>query len=76
MVKKIDATKKVVSRSGSFEGWNIKKFVAGRKKLLVALVGYFAGEIVLHHPVYAGMVAASAEMIYSVIEYCIKEYEQ
>lgn len=63
---------KIESPKFSFSGWNIKEFIKGRKKLLVAGIGYIAGYLITHHPVYSGIVSAGAELLYAVIEYYAK----
>lgn len=58
--------------SFSFEGWDISKFIRGRKKLIIAAIGYIAGQIATQRPDYAAICAAGAELTYAVIEYWIK----
>ena len=62
--------------SGNFsmEGWNLWSFIKGRKKLVVAAVGYVGGWIITQNPATAGIVAAGTELVYAVLEYYIKKY--
>lgn len=61
------------SKSFSFEGWNYKRFIRGRKKLIIAAVGYIGGFIVTSNPAISGIVAAGSELIYAILEYFLKE---
>ena len=70
MVKK---KKKVSSPKLSFKGWNLWKFIKGRRKLIVAAVGYAVGWVTTQHPVYAGIVAGGAELVYALMDYFIPE---
>lgn len=65
----------MISPNFSFQGWNLWEFIKGRKKLIIAAIGYIAGQIATHNPVYAGIAAASAELVYAIIEYFCKKYE-
>ena len=56
----------------SFKGWNIKEFLKGRKKLVVAVLGYAGGWIVTKDPALAGVVAAGSELIVACLEYYVK----
>ncbi len=62
--------------SGNFsmDGWNLWTFIKGRKKLLVAGIGYIAGYLTTQNPVQAGMIAAGADLVYAVLEYYCKKY--
>ncbi len=61
------------SKSFSFEGWNLIAFIKGRKKIIVAIVGYIGGYIVTKNPATSAMVAGATELIYAVIEYYCKK---
>lgn len=63
-----------MSEKGSFEGWDIRVFLKGRKKLIIAIVGSVVGWIVTNNPQFAVMAGAGAELLYAVIEYYTKEY--
>ena len=56
----------------NWKGWNIKKFIKGRKELIVAIVGYIGGYLVTQNPMTAGIVAATTELVYAIIEYYCK----
>jgi hypothetical protein len=57
----------------NLKGWNIKRFLIGRKKLLITIVGGIGGYVVTQNPALAAVSAAAVEMIYAVIEYyCIE----
>ena len=62
------------SKNFSFEGWNVIDFIKGRKKLIIAAVGYIAGYLTTQNPATSAIVAAGAEVIYAVIEYYCKKY--
>ncbi len=57
----------------SFEGWDLKSFLKGRKKLIVAVVGYVGGLIVTKDPTLSVIVAGATELLYACVEYFIKE---
>jgi len=57
----------------SLKGWNLFEFLKGRKKLLVAAIGYIASYGMTQKPVFSGIIAAAAELAYAVIEYYFKE---
>ncbi len=61
------------SPSKSFRGWELGKYLKGRKKLLVTGVGYVAGYFATRNPVLAGVIAATAELVYAIIDYYYKE---
>ena len=61
------------SHKFSFEGWDFKKFIKGRKKLLFAAIGYVGGFIVTKDPTLSAIVAAATELILAGIEYYLKE---
>ena len=55
----------------NFEGWNLKDFVKGREKLLVAVIGYVVTFVSTSNPLYSGIVAAGAEVLYALIKYYV-----
>lgn len=57
----------------SFKGWKFLEFLKGRKKLLVTIVGAVAAYIITQKPVLSGMIGASAELLYALFDYYIKE---
>ena len=62
------------SANMSFENWNLWEFLKGRKKLVIAAVGYIAGYLTTRNPIQAGMIAAGADFVYAVLEYYFKKY--
>lgn len=62
-----------MSEKYSFKGWNLKEFLKGRKKLIVAILGYVGGWIVTQNPAASGIVAAATELIFASIEYYMKK---
>ena len=62
------------SANMSWKGWNLIDFIKGRKKLLIAGIGYLAGYLTTQNPVQAGMIAAGADLLYAVLEYYCKKY--
>ncbi len=62
------------SEKFSFDGWSLLEFIKGRKKLLIAGIGYIAGQLITHSPSTALITAAAAELVYAVIEYYYKKY--
>ena len=57
----------------SFDGWKISTFLKGRKKLLVAVVGYVVPYLITSKPALSAIIAAGAELAYSLIEYYCKD---
>ena len=53
----------------SFKGWDVKKFIAGRKRLLVTMVGALAGYLITQSPALTAVIAAGTEMVYALIDY-------
>jgi len=56
----------------SLDGWDVKSFFKGRKKLLIAVIGGLAGWIATADPTYTLMASAGADFLYAVIEYFVK----
>jgi hypothetical protein len=65
--------KKIFSEKFTFNGWDIKQFLKGRKRLLVTLIGAIAGYVATQDPLLSGITGASAEMLYSIIDYYLKD---
>ncbi len=63
-----------ISPKGSFRGWNIWKFIKGRKKTAVTLVSMLCIHFLIN-PELTGLLAGGAifEGIWSVAEYFLKE---
>jgi hypothetical protein len=57
------------SEKYTFNGWNWKAFIEGRKKLLITLVGAIAGYVATTNPLLAVIAAASAELLVALIDY-------
>jgi len=57
----------------SLKGWNLRAFFKGRKKLLVMGIGSLVGYIATQDPALAGLAGASAELLYAIFDYYIKE---
>jgi hypothetical protein len=57
----------------SFKGWNLKEYLKGRKKLLVAIVGYVGGYIVTQNPTMSAIVAAGTELVYALFDYWVSK---
>lgn len=57
----------------SLKGWSLGKFIRGRDKLIIALVGGITSYLITNNPATAGIVGGVAELVYSVIRYYMKE---
>lgn len=57
----------------TLKGWDIKKFIVGRKKLIVTMVGAIAGWVITQNPALTAIIATGTELIYAVLEYYVKE---
>ena len=55
------------------KGWDLSKFVKGRKKLLVTLVGAFSAFIITNNVALAGTMGAVTELLYALIDYGFKD---
>jgi len=64
------------SKSWSFKDWNLKKFLFGRKKMIIAVVGGIAGWVITQDPALAGIVAGGSDLVYGLIEYYLKDYNK
>lgn len=67
-------SKKIKSEQFSFEGWNIKSFLKGRKKLLLNLVAGVCSYVITQNPTLTAVMTAFADMGYALIEYYYKQY--
>ena len=56
----------------SFKGWDLKKFIAGRKRMIVTLIGAIAGYVATQNPALSLLAAAVADMLYATIDYYIQ----
>lgn len=56
-----------------FDDWNFLEFLKGRKRLLVAAIGFVASYLLTSNPALSGIVAAGSEMAYALISYYLKE---
>jgi hypothetical protein len=63
----------MVSEKWTFKGWDWKKFVTGRKRLLVTLVGAITTYVATQNPALSGIVGAASELAFAVFEYAAKE---
>jgi len=71
---KIKEGKKMVEKTSfSFKGWNLARFIKGRKKLLITIVGAISTFLITNDPVLSGVVGGVTELIYAIIEYYVKE---
>ena len=57
----------------SFSGWSLKEFSKGRKRLIVTLVGAVVTFIVTNKPELTVIVGALSEMLFSMVEYYLKD---
>jgi len=57
----------------TFKGWSFVEFLKGRKRLLVTAVGAVVTFITTQNAAYAGIAGASAELLYALFDYYIKE---
>jgi hypothetical protein len=57
----------------SLKGWNFLDFLKGRKKLLITAVGAVVGYVATANPAMAAIAGCSAELLYAVFDYYIKE---
>ena len=62
------------SEGFSFENWNVWSFFKGRKKLIVAAIGYGLGLFIADSHTVATLSAAGAEIVYALIEFYVKNY--
>jgi hypothetical protein len=68
--------KKNVSENFSFSGWNIWRFIKGRKKTIITVVASVCGYFALNQDL-TGLVAGPVfEGVWSVVEYYFKTIEK
>lgn len=68
--------KKEFSKELSMKGWNIFKFIQGRKKLVITIIGLICVQLTFD-PELTGLLAGGAifEGIWSLLEYYFKKLE-
>lgn len=66
-------SKQETSEKYSMKGWDLLTFLKGRKKLLVTGIGGLVGYITTQNPAFTALAAASAELLYALIDYYLKE---
>lgn len=64
---------KAKSPAKSFKGWELGKYLKGRKKLIITVIGAVAGWVATSNPALAAMSGAGAELLYAILEYWIKK---
>lgn len=67
---------KIISKPFSFEGWEFLKFLRGRKKLLIILIGSALGYIISDSILIASLSGPLADMIIGIAEFYAKEYRK
>lgn len=65
--------KKDGSPKYSFKNWDILKFIVGRKKTLVTLVGAGLGYLLTNQADIAFYSAGIVESVFAIVEYYIKK---
>lgn len=63
----------VVSPKFSFRGWSFYKFIEGRDRLLLAVIGGGLGFFITDSVVIGTISAAAVEIIYALAKYFYKE---
>lgn len=64
--------KKIISKTLTFDGWNIVKFIKGRKRSVVALIATGLGYLLTNNELIAVASGLLFEMLISVGEYYLK----
>ena len=72
-MKEIEEVEIVESPRFSFDYWNIWEFIKGRKKMAITGLAIILAYIISDSAVVALVAGPVVEMIYSVIEYYIKQ---
>jgi hypothetical protein len=67
--------KKLTKKEGSFKGWNLWKFLKGRKKTIVTIVGSICGYFALSQDLTGLIVGPVLEGIWAVAEFYFKKME-
>lgn len=62
------------SMSFSFEGWQLWKFIKGRKKTAITVVGFLLGYLISDSEVIGLVSAGLVEMGFAITEYYVKNY--
>lgn len=68
---------KQISENLSMEGWNLWRFLKGRKKLLITVIGLLGAQFAFN-PELTGLLAGGAvfEGVWAMLEYYFKSVEQ
>jgi len=69
-------TTKVMKKSFSFDGWELWRFIKGRKKTAVTVVGFIIGLKIGDSSTVAIASAGVVEAAFAVGEYYFKKYEE
>ena len=56
----------------SFEKWDIGKFLKGRKKMIVTLIGAVGAYVITQNPALAAIIGAATDMVYAIVDYYIQ----
>ena len=62
-----------ISKAFSFNGWNLKTWLASLEKPLVALVGAMVIYFSTNNPAFAGIAGALASLLYALIKFYVKD---
>ena len=65
--------KTIVSPRFTLKGWSLGQFIKGRDRLLITVIGGIVGFIATQTPLYAGISAGVAELLYSIIKFYVEE---
>ena len=57
----------------SFKGWNWRKFLFGRKHMIITIIAGLLGYIATQNPALTAVTAAIGEAIYSILDYYTQE---
>jgi hypothetical protein len=61
------------SQQFTFDGWDLRKYIKGRKRLVVALIGAVSTYYITQNPALAAIIGSATEMGFAILEYWTKE---
>jgi len=57
----------------NFKGWSLKKFLLGKKHMLITIIGAVLGYLATSNPSLSVVIAAVGDIIYSIVDYYVQE---
>ncbi|KKM27782.1 hypothetical protein LCGC14_1571300 [marine sediment metagenome] len=65
----------MLSQNFSFSGWDLFRFLKGRKKMIVTIIATGLGFFLTDSATVAVVSGATVEMVFALAEYFLKKYD-